>query len=230
MKRFPLLLLVILLFILAGCGADQLPAPDNETRYSSNTSDEDCYLCGGGIESLVPSYWGQDNIALISLNTFEIKPLEINRYDRLNGQLIEEYAGVVSFGGGGSTDGGFSASLMLDYDRGYATGSVDFLADETLDVDKAASFLCADCLNEILPQKVSQCFGVGAINLATKEIQLFEENLAGFGLAHSSIRQRTWTGSLPPYTSENPTTVFPTTVGRAVPLLPDAHKSHTRWR
>ena len=180
MKRFPLLLLVILLFILAGCGADQLPAPDNETRYSSNTSDEDCYLCGGGIESLVPSYWGQDNIALISLNTFEIKPLEINRYDRLNGQLIEEYAGVVSFGGGGSTDGGFSASLMLDYDRGYATGSVDFLADETLDVDKAASFLCADCLNEILPQKASQCFGVGAINLATKEIQLFEENLAGF--------------------------------------------------
>ncbi len=96
--------------------------------------------------------------------------------------MIEEYAGVVSFGGGGSTDGGFSASLMLDYDRGYATGSVDFLADETLDVDKAASFLCADCLNEILPQKVSQCFGVGAINLATKEIQLFEENLAGFGL------------------------------------------------
>ena len=182
MKRFPLSMLVILLFILAGCGADQHTAPDDETRYSSNTSDEDCYLCGGGIESLVPSYWGQDNIALISLNTFEIKPLEINRYDRLNGQLIEEYAGVVSFGGGGSTDGGFSASLMLDYDRGYATGSVDFLADETLDVDKAASFLCADCLNEILPQKASQCFGVGAINLATKEIQLFEENLAGFGL------------------------------------------------
>lgn len=83
MKRFPLLLLVILLFILAGCGADQLPAPDGETRYSSNTSAEDCYLCGGGIESLVPSYWGQDNIALISLNTFEVKPLEINRYTLL---------------------------------------------------------------------------------------------------------------------------------------------------
>ena len=96
--------------------------------------------------------------------------------------MIEEYAGVVSFGGGGSTDGGFSANLMLDYDRGYATGSVDFLNDEKLDVDKAASFLCADCLNEILPQKISRCFGVGAIHLDTKEIRLFDENLGGFGL------------------------------------------------
>ncbi len=64
----------------------------------------------------------------------------------------------------------------------YATGSVDFLNDETLDVDKAASFLCADCLNEILPQKVSRYFGVGAIHLGTKKIRVFEENFAGFGL------------------------------------------------
>lgn len=179
MKRFTLALLVLLLFSMAGCGET---VPDCETEYSSDTSAEDCYLCGGGIENLIPSYWGQNNVALISLNTFEIKPIEINRYDRLTRQLIEEYAGVISFGGGGSTDGGFSARLMLDYDRGYATGSVDFFSDEKLDVDKAASFLCSDCLNEILPQKVSQCFGVGAIHLDTKEICLFEENLGAFGL------------------------------------------------
>ena len=182
MKRLVLALLVILPLILTGCGAEQNAALDGEVVYSSETSAEDCYLCGDGFDNLISSYWGQDNVALISLNSFEIKPIEINRYDRLSGQLIEEYAGVVSFGGGSSKDGGFSASLMIDYDRGYATGSVDFLADETLDVDKAASFLCADCLNEILPQNVSRCFGVGAVNFATKEIQLFEENLGGFGL------------------------------------------------
>ena len=182
MKRFTLALLVLLLPILAGCGTGQSAAQDIEAEYSSNTSAEDCYLCGGGIESLIPGYWGQDNVALISLNTFEIKPIEINRYDRLSGRLIEEYAGVISFGGGGSTDGGFSANLMLEYDRGYATGSVDFLSDETLDVNKAASFLCADCLNEILPKDISRCFGVGAIHLDTKEIGLFEKNLGGFGL------------------------------------------------
>ena len=165
MKRLFLILLVSLIAFLPGCGLEHeagngtIPA---ETVYPSDTSSEDCYLCGGGIENLIPSYWGQNNVALISLNTFEIKPIEINRYDRLSGRMIEEYAGVISFGGGGSTDGGFSANLMLDYDRGYATGS--------------------NCLNEILPQEISRCFGVGAIHLDTKEICLFEENLGGFGL------------------------------------------------
>jgi len=185
MRGSALALLVSLLIILPGCGAEQRTASNaipEEVIYHSDTSAEDCYLCGGGIEDMFPFYWGQNNVALISLNTFEIKPIEINRYDRSNGRLIEEYAGVVSFAGGGSTDGGFSANLMLEYDRGYATGSVDFLNDETLDADKAACFLCDDCLNEILPKEISQCFGVGAINLDTREIRLFEENLCGFGL------------------------------------------------
>ena len=187
MRQFVFALFLALTLILTGCGMKHNTdlsdiAASAKSVYCSNTSPEDCYLCGGGIEKLMPSYWGQNNIALISLNTFEIKPIEINRYDRLSRQLIEEYAGVVSFGGGGSTDGGFSASLMLEYDRGYADGSVDFLNDETLDVDKAAAFLCADCLNEILPKEIRQCFGVGAINLETKEICVFEECLTSFGL------------------------------------------------
>lgn len=187
MKHYVFALALPLILILAGCEFKQSSDPSNtavseKPAYCSDTSAEDCYLCSDGIENLMPSYWGQNNVALISLNTFEIKPIEINRYDRLSGRLIEEYAGVVSFCGGGSTDGGFSASLMLNYDRVYATGSIDFLNDESLSVDKAASFLCADCLNEILPQKINRCFGVGVIHLATKEIRLFDENLGGFGL------------------------------------------------
>ncbi|MBD5153456.1 MAG: hypothetical protein HDT16_13680 [Oscillibacter sp.] len=192
MRRFAVALILPLVLVLAGCGMKQSAnssdtAVSAKLAYSSDISHEDCYLCGGGIESLIPSYWGQNNIALISLNTFEIRPIEINRYDRLTGQLIEEYAGVVSFGGGGSTDGGFSANLMLEYDRGYSDGSVDFLDDETLDIDKAASFLCADCLNEIVPKEIDRCFGVGAIHLDTKEIRLFENTLGGFGLGDFHI-------------------------------------------
>ena len=192
MKQFAVALLLPLVLVLIGCEMRQSTnssdaAISDEPAYHSDTSSEDCYLCGGGIESLIPSYWGQNNIALISLNTFEIKPIEINRYDRLSGQLIEEYAGVVSFGGGGSIDGGFSANLFLEYDRGYADGSVDFLNDETLDVDKAASFLCSNCLNEILPKEISRCFGVGAIHLDTKEIRIFEATLGGFGLGDFHI-------------------------------------------
>ena len=152
MRHLVLVLLLPLMLILAGCGIEQNSdssdtAVSAKRAYTSDTSTEDCYLCGGGIENLLPSCWGQNNIALISLNTFEIKPLEINRYDRIDGRLIEEYAGAVSFGGGRSKDGGFAASLLQNYDRGYATGSVDFYSDEVLDISKAADFLCEDCLN-----------------------------------------------------------------------------------
>lgn len=187
MKRLLLILLVLLLLGLPGCGKEQSNSGAAETIYHSDTSSQDCYLCGGGIENLIPSYWGQNNIALISLNTFDIKPIEINRYDRLTRQLIEEYAGTVSLGGGGSIDGGFSADLLLDYDRGYATGSINFYGDEVLDASKAAAFLCEDCLNELLPQEIDRCFGVGAIHLGTKEIRVFEESLGGFGLGDFHI-------------------------------------------
>ena len=186
MRRFVFTLLLLML-ILAGCKVGQSAdsnsaAASVKTSYSSDTSTEDCYLCGGDIEKLIPSYWGQNNIALISLNTFEIKPLEINRYDRTNGRLIEEYAGAVSFGGSVSKDNGFAASLLQNYDRGYAIGHVDFYDDEVLDVSKAAGFLCEDCLNKILPSQIDRYFGIGAINLATKEVRVFEEHLGGFGL------------------------------------------------
>ena len=190
MKR--ILLILLLLFGLPGCGREQTvntgdSSSTQETVYHSDTPSADCYLCGEGIENLIPSYWGQNNIALISLNTFDIKPIEINRYDGITGQLIEEYAGTVSFGGGGSIDGGFSASLLRDYDRGYADGIIDFYGDEVLSADKAAVFLCADCLNELLPQDIDRCFGVGAIHLSTKEIRIFEKQLGGFGVGDFSL-------------------------------------------
>lgn len=181
MRRLTLTLLIMVLPILTGCRVKQVTMQDGATEYCSNISAEDCYLCGSGRESVTASDWGQNNIALISLNTFEVRPIEINRYDR-SGQLIEEYSGVISFGCVSSTENGYSASMILDSDRGYATASVNFQSDETLDISKAASFLCTDCLHAVLSQKISQCFGVGAINLDTKEIRLFEENLAGFGL------------------------------------------------
>lgn len=182
MKRFTLALLVLLMPVVPGCG--QNPATDSGVAsekmvYHSDTSAEDCYLCGGGIEDLIPEYWGQNNVALISLNTFEIKPIEINRYD-VDGRLIEEAIGAISFGGGGSKDGGFSANMMLEYDRGYASGTMDFHGDEQLDIAKAVSFLCADCLNKILPQQLDQCFGVEQSTLPQKKFAYLTNILPAF--------------------------------------------------
>lgn len=191
MRRLAFTLSLMLVLFLTRCEMMQPADPDEPQSadsseasfsenpvYTSNTSTDDCYLCGGKIENLISSKWGQNNIALISLNTFEIKPLEINRYD--GRQLIEEFAGFGSIGGGSSENGGFSASLIQDHDRGYASGTVWFHDDKVLDIDKLADFLCENCLSEVLPLHPEQCFGVGAVNLATKEIRIFAENIGGF--------------------------------------------------
>lgn len=144
-------------------------------------------MCKEGIENLLPLYWDQKNMALISLNTFDPILLEINRYDRLTGQMIEEPAGTVSLGGGRSKDDGFFASMLLDYDMGYAMGTVDLYNDEVLDPDKAADFLCEDCLNKLLPQDIDSCFGVGALELSTKDICVFDERNTHFTVGDFEI-------------------------------------------
>lgn len=37
-------------------------------------------------------------------------------------------------------------------------------------------------MNEILPREISDYYGVGVLDLDTKEIRIFEENFIGFGV------------------------------------------------
>ena len=201
MRHFAFITFLLMGLLLAGCGRMQGAAPgelqsdasgapqsagsgevsfSESPAYHSDTSPEDCFLCGSGMENRMPPKWGQNNIALISLNTFEIKPVEINRYD--GDQLIEEFAGFVSVVGGQGSDGGFWTGLVVSHDRGYATGPVCFCKDAVLDTGKMADFLCENCLNEILPLHPERCFGVGVIDLATKDVRIFAEDLRGFTL------------------------------------------------
>ena len=90
MRRFAFPPLLLLMLILAGCKVGQSAdsnsaATSVKTPYSSDTPTEDCYLCGGGIENLIPSYWGQNNIALISLNTLSNQQPCLNQVQFLRG-------------------------------------------------------------------------------------------------------------------------------------------------
>ena len=177
-----LLVLFTVLFLivsLTGCTSDD-PA-QSDGKDIGNATSADCALCGDNGKDAFPSLWGQDNIALVSLSSFDVQLIEINQFDA-EGKLREEYAGVVSFAGREGKDGGFSAHLLVNYDRGYATGAVELNNDAVFDYEKVSSSLCEDCLKKLEFHRAENCTGVAAIDLQAKEIRVFEKDYNGFGL------------------------------------------------
>lgn len=181
-NTFILLALLTVFFLivsLTGCASDN-PA-QSDGGVTGKASSTDCPLCGDNGEDAFPSLWGQDNIALVSLSTFDVQLIGINQFDA-EGKMREEYAGVVSFAGREGKGGGFSAHLLVNYDKGYATGTVELNNDNAFDYEKVSFSLCADCLEKLEFHRAENCIGVAAINLQTKEIRVFEKDYKGFGL------------------------------------------------
>ncbi len=173
-----IILAAVLALLLTGCGAEQSKESGPE-RAVSTVSAEDCFLCGDGAgESF---YWGRNDVGIISLNTFQVVPVALSRYDE-HGALRSENTGYVSSHIFPNSENGFSACVFENADRGYADCSVSLNGDEVLDTEKAAAFLCQDCLDGVLSQLCGEGLGVGVINFATRELRAFEERVTGFGL------------------------------------------------
>lgn len=176
--RKSMILAFVLALCLSGCGAEPGSSSGAEALVPvSSVFAGDCFLCGGGGLSC----WGQNNVGIIDLHTFEVMPIEINRYDR-HGTLIEENTGCLTFRAFCSGGNRLCASMYEDVDRGHANGSITFNGDAVLDAEQAAAFLCQDCLEAVLSKIYKNGFGAGMINFTTREIQAFEADILGFGL------------------------------------------------
>lgn len=148
--------------------------------YHSDTAKQDCLLCGDGDGTLFPLYWGRDNIGIVSLNTFEVSLIEINRYDDW-GRPIEKPSRSTSVQMSSHGEDCFSLHCYVDPDRGLGGGTISFQGDETLDVQKAAQFLCTDCLNATLENvAMDECLGVAVVYFKTRELCPLEERVTGF--------------------------------------------------
>ena len=183
-KRAAVLVTALALAFCASCGK---PHTEQRRDYKAEAeaasvhcvSKADCFLCGDG-NIRYKEYYGQNNVGVISLNTFELLPIEINRYDQ-SGQLIEENTGVMQSRSFKNGDDGFSAHLMLDADRGIANVDITPYGDSTLSLDAAAGFLCEDCLTEFAGELYGNAYGVGIIHFSQRKIKAFEGNVVGFG-------------------------------------------------
>ena len=188
MRRNSLLPIFALLALLTACG--QVPSGFDPSDYEhpgyvSAIDKEDCYLCGERTDHILSAYWGQDNVGLVNVNTFDVLPVPINTYGR-DGQQIKEPQGVAMFGG--AALGELRVTTFTDPDRGNS--NVDIPAGGgTVDPKAIGAFLCQDCL-DAFGKKIfvrDTPSEIAVLNFTTRELRPLVETYVGFGLDNFSV-------------------------------------------
>ena len=177
------------LLLLSGCanaqisnndtGASAASSEKEATTYESQIKKEECALCKQQGNTILPAYAGQKNLGIICINTFDISPIEINRYDDF-GNLIEKPSETFSIMHNGFGEENMNTHVTPNPDRGYANVDVSFTKDETVDKSAIESLLCSDCISSIMTKTWDEPYGVGVIDFDTLEVRLFEEKITGF--------------------------------------------------
>ena len=119
----------------------------DQIDFVSTITQDECYICGSTGDFAGFPYWGEDNVGIVNLNTFELLYLPINRYDE-RGKLIEEPAGYMTSGGMSNEETESYVHAFCFPDNGYA--DLQFSGVRyTIERDSVQSHLCQTCLNYI---------------------------------------------------------------------------------
>lgn len=160
---------------------DYLPEKylEENERVMAEVGAEECFWCGLEKEGVSE---GPENVAFISLNTFEIAYVEIHRYDDL-GHRVEEPTGGTQVRLERGGEEGFSAFIFENTDRGFAEGTITLNQDAVLDMAKAAKYLCTECLAQLyeLGGEEKLC-GMGIIDFGAGILKPFAQDVGSFGL------------------------------------------------
>ena len=84
------MLVVIIIAATIYAKKDQPPKDYEHIDYVSTITGAECHICSDNGDYTVSAHWGEDNVGIVNLNTFEMMRLEINRYSE-RGELIEEF-------------------------------------------------------------------------------------------------------------------------------------------
>ena len=141
------MLVAILITARISTVREQVPKEYEHIDYVSNITQEKCFVCGEVSEFLGSRYWGQDNVGIVNLNTFELLYLEINRYDD-HGSLIEEPAGYMASDGLVDNETETYVHAYSHPDRAYADVQLTGVK-YVIDRDSVQNHLCQNCLDSI---------------------------------------------------------------------------------
>lgn len=183
-----ILITLLMLAILSGCGQGPPafdPADYEHPSYTSTIAKEDCCLCGEDADLPLSAYWGQDNIGVINMNTFDVCPIDINTYGP-DGRQIREAQGVALFGG--VALGELLGSVWVDPDRGDAHISIPS-GSGTIDPEAIGSYLCQDCLDDFSAQVFVRDTPseIAVVNFKTRELRPLVETHPWFTFDNFSV-------------------------------------------
>lgn len=138
------LAMFVAILIVARLQGIQMPTATEYEHidYISAITSETCFVCSEN-----GPYWGEDNVGIVDLNTFELLYIPINRYGD-HGELIEEPAGIMQTSSlmDQKTDRYVHATIFPD--NAYAC--VDLSGVKyAIDRELVQSNLCQDCLDSI---------------------------------------------------------------------------------
>ena len=180
MRRNSLLPILALLALLTAYGQNpsSFDLSDYEhPGYVSAIEKEDCYLCGERTDHVLSTYWGQDKVGLINVNTFEVLPISINKYD-LDGQQVKEPQGVLIHEG--IATGERNLHAWTDPDRGNS--QVDISPGKAIDPEAIGAFLCQGCLDAFCEHYFVRDTPpeIAVVNFSTRELQPLVETCPWF--------------------------------------------------
>jgi len=115
--------------------------------FVSTITQEDCFVCGNSTKDPMSLHWGEDNVAIVNLNTFEVLRLEINRYGD-HGELIEETAGYMQTSSLIDNENESYAHAYTFPDNSYANVNLTGV-QYAIDRDAIQGYLCQSCLDSI---------------------------------------------------------------------------------
>ena len=175
---------IALMLLLTACAAPATSEPESteyvHTPYISTITSSECFICSDEQRSL---YWGEDNVGILNLSTFELLRIEINRYE--NGVLVETPAGVLQTSG--MSCGKSTVHATTDSDRGYSHVQIQ---GELQPIDAAAiqSHLCQACLDKINGMHFGDApMEYAIVNFTDKTIRPLLEHTTFFGSGNYAV-------------------------------------------
>lgn len=135
-------LMFLLLAVIANVHSAKAAEEYEHIDYVSAIIPQDCFVC-----SEQGPYWGEDNVGIVDLNTFELLYLPINRYGD-HGELIEEPAGVMIRDSLMDLEAERYVYAMIFPDNAYAMVDMSGVC-YAIDRDSVQSRLCQNCLDSI---------------------------------------------------------------------------------